>query len=62
MNRWLFKTKTKTNKTLDRYKAKPVAQGFSQTAGIDYSETFSHIIKAKQLELYLLSLCILGGS
>lgn len=43
-NRWFFKTKTKPNKTLDRYKTILVVQGFSQTIGIDYSKTFSHVV------------------
>ncbi|KAK4389731.1 Retrovirus-related Pol polyprotein from transposon RE2 [Sesamum angolense] len=39
--RWFFTLKFRANGTLERYKARPVAKGFTQTYGVDYFEIFS---------------------
>jgi hypothetical protein len=39
--RWLFKIKHAANGSIEKYKARIVAHGFSQKEGIDYEETFS---------------------
>lgn len=44
-NIWSFETKTKPDKTLISYKTRLVVQGFSQTTGVDYSKTFSLVVK-----------------
>jgi len=52
-SKWVFKVKTKSNGTLDRYKATLVARGFTQLPGLDYDETFSPVIKASIIRLIL---------
>lgn len=42
-SKWVFKTKTKPDGTVERYKARLVAQGFSQRVGIDFDDTFSPV-------------------
>jgi hypothetical protein len=39
--KWVFKIKHE----VERYKARLVARGFTQTFGIDYNKTFTHVAK-----------------
>lgn len=44
-NKWVFRVKTKADDTLDKLKARFVARGFEQMAGVDHRETLCTIIK-----------------
>ena len=43
--RWLFKIKHATDGSIEKYKARFVARGFSQKKGIDYEETFAPVAR-----------------
>ena len=44
-HKWVFKIKTASSGEVSRYKARLCAQGFSQTAGTDYNEVFSPVVR-----------------
>lgn len=52
-SKWVFKLKTGADGTVERYKARLVAQGYTQKYGTDYDETFCPVVRQESLRVLL---------
>ena len=55
--KWVYSVKTNDDGTIDRFKARLVARGFTQELGLDYTETFSPTVRKEILRMFF-AICV----
>lgn len=51
--KWVYIIKYKADGTIERYKEKQVAKGYTLTHDIDYQETFAPVVKMNSITVLL---------
>jgi hypothetical protein len=60
--KWVYKVKTRSDGSLERYKARLVARGFQHEHGRDYDETFAHVAHMTTIHTLLVVAFVQGWS
>ena len=59
-SKWIFKLKHAADGSIEKYKARFVARGFSQKEGIDYDETFAPVARYTSIRTIISLISIFG--
>ena len=51
--KWIYKIKTRSDGSIERYKSCLVAKGFTQEYGIDYEEIFASVARISSVHALL---------
>nr|GFC08127.1 ribonuclease H-like domain-containing protein [Tanacetum cinerariifolium] len=58
--KWVYKIKYKSSGEIERYKARYVVKGYNKKEGVDFEETFSHVVKIVTVRC-LINLAVQNG-
>ena len=59
-SKWLYKIKHATDGSIEKFKARFVARGFSQVEGVDYDETFAPMARFSSIEAVISVIAEMG--
>jgi hypothetical protein len=51
--KWIFRTKLNAYSTINKHKARLVVKGYAQIYGVDYSDTFTLVVRMDTIRLLL---------
>jgi hypothetical protein len=59
-SKWIYKIKHVADGSIEKYKARFMARGFSQKEGEDYDETFSLVAKYTSIKSIIVIASVMG--
>jgi hypothetical protein len=59
-SKWIYKIKNATDGSIDKYKVRFLARGFSQKQGVDYEETFTPISRYTSIKTIISLASVMG--